>query len=38
MRVKYFIYQLQCRLKKTQDIDYVEYVFRTLFTREGVRA
>lgn len=37
MKVKYWIYQLKCRLAKRQDIDYIEFVARTLFTREGVR-
>lgn len=37
MKVKYWIYQLKCRIKNVQDIDYIEFVARTLFTREGVR-
>lgn len=38
MKLKYRIYQLKCRLAKKQDIDFTEFVARTLFTREGVRA
>ena len=37
MKLKYKIYQLKCRLAKKQDIDYIEFVGRTLFFREGVR-
>lgn len=38
MKLKYMIYQLKCRIKRVPDVDFTEYVFRTLFTREGVRA
>lgn len=38
MKVKYWIYQIRCRLANKQDIDYIEFVARTLFTREGAKA
>lgn len=38
MKLKYWIYQMKCKMKGSQDVDYIEFVARTLFTREGVRA
>lgn len=38
MKLKYMIYQIRCKLANKPDIDYTEFVARTLFTREGVRA
>ena len=37
MKLKYMIYQLRCKLKKLPDMDYIEFVGRTLFFREGVQ-
>jgi len=37
MKMKYHIYQLKCRFAKKPSIDYIEFIGRTLFFREGVR-
>jgi len=37
MKLKYKIYQLRCKLANKPDIDYIEFVARTIFIRGGVR-
>ena len=37
MKVKYWIYQIRCKVAGKQDLDYIEWLGRTLFFREGVR-
>lgn len=38
MKLKYWIYQIKCKMKNVPDIDYIEFVGRMLFFREGVKA
>lgn len=37
LKAKYFIYTIKCRMKNVPATDFIDYVFRTLFYREGVR-
>lgn len=37
MKLRYKIYQLRCKLADKPDIDYIEWLARTLFIRGGVK-
>lgn len=37
MKLKYLWYQFRCRLADKTAVDFVEFVGRMLFTKEGVR-
>lgn len=37
LKTKYFIYTLKCKMCDKVPTDFIDFAFRTLFYREGVR-
>jgi len=37
MKIKYLTYTIKCKMQNKVPTDFIDYTFRTLFTREGVR-